>query len=212
MEDWVPQTAGKLTTIANGVDLRPFDALNRSVDLKETVQFLSVGRVIPKKNFGLAIRALAGLADLDWTYTIVGTGEQTGELEELAKSHGVGDRVRFAGYCEDVVPYYASSDVFLLPSLWEGFGLVAAEAMGAGLPVLASDVPGLAELVGRAGDTGVLLPVDDVGAWTEAIAAILKSPQDRVRLGEAARVRARNFSVEHTAASYLNLYEELKSE
>lgn len=209
MEEWLPGLSDRLVTVTNGVDLSALRELKREERGAGPVRFLSVGRVIPKKNFGVAIRALATWERTDWTYTIVGEGEQREELESLARSLGVAERVRFAGYVEDVVPFYAASDVFLLPSLWEGFGLVAAEAMGAGLLVLAADVPGLAEVVGRDGEAGILLPPEDPDAWTKAIEDVLANRSRLSEVSAKARKRAEEFSIDRTASGYREVYREL---
>jgi len=166
-----------------------------------------VGRIIPKKNFEIAIRALAALEKIDWTYTIVGEGEQLDELKTLARELGVADRMYFAGYVDDVVPFYAESDIFLLPSLWEGFGLVAAEAMGAGLAVFAAEVPGLAEVVGKDGVAGRLLPPMVPELWTRAIEDALGNADQIRAMSKAGRERAAQYSIENTAKGYLDLYQ-----
>jgi glycosyltransferase involved in cell wall biosynthesis len=125
---------------------------------------------------------------------------------------GLSDRVHLPGYASDPLPFYAEADLFLLPSLWEGFGLVAVEAMAAGLPVLASEVPGLAEVVGRQGTCGQLLPAGDAGAWQQALAALLADPESLEPLRAPARARAEHFSIEKTAAAYAALYRECLGE
>lgn len=209
MAEWQPKLAARLVKIPNGVDLEPLRDLSRLPGDSGEVRLLSVGRLIPKKGFVTAIRALAAIREINWSYTIVGEGEQRHELEKLAEDLGIGERVRFAGYVNDVMPFYAESDVFLLPSLWEGFGLVAVEAMGAGLPVLASDVPGLAEVVGREGKAGWLLPVGDVEAWTRALREVFSDRGVVETMGREARTRAVKFSIEGTAEGYRELYEGL---
>ncbi|MGE9290242.1 MAG: glycosyltransferase family 4 protein [Puniceicoccales bacterium] len=209
MEVWLPGLSGRLVTAANGVDLTPLQGLTRTKSANGEIRFLSVGRVIPKKNFEVAIRALAALGTPNWTYTIVGEGEQRSELEALSKTLGVADRVRFAGYVDDVVPFYATSDVFLLPSLWEGFGLVAVEAMGAGLPVFAADVAGLSEVVGRDGEAGVLIPPTDVELWVNVLRTVTGDPGEIARMSAVARERAKAYSIDQTAENYLRIYREM---
>ena len=217
MRSWQPTTADRLRVLPNGVDLRPYRSLARTERASgEPLRLLSIGRLIPKKNHRLLVEALAPLRELSWQLTIVGEEEAPswlrGELEQAVADAGLSDRVHLPGYASDPLPFYAEADLFLLPSLWEGFGLVAVEAMAAGLPVLASEVPGLAEVVGRQGTCGQLLPAGDAGAWQQALAALLADPESLEPLRAPARARAEHFSIEKTAAAYAALYRECLGE
>lgn len=209
MEEWIPDLSQKLVTVPNGVELEPLLDIERDGNGQNPVRFLSMGRLIEKKNFDTTIRALASLAQLDWEYTIVGEGEELDSWKSLASELRVENRVTFVGYTKDTVPYYRANDVFLLPSLWEGFGLVAAEAMGAGMPVLASDVPGLAEVVGKDGKAGQLLPPGKVDVWAAAIRHLIENPADRRRIGMFGRERSKDYSVAETAKGYRRHYDHL---
>jgi len=211
MAQWVPQHADRLVTITNGVDLEPLTCIEREPDPSGEARFLSVGRLVPKKNIKTAIRALSKITDRPWQYTVVGEGEQRAELEALASECGVADKIRFVGYEADVGPYYRQNEIFLFPSLWEGFGLVAVEAMAAGLVVVASDVPGLAEVVGRDKVAGLLLPPNEPDRWAEEIAKLLNDQNRLDELARGGRDRAAIFSVRNTARNYLSLYDKLIS-
>ncbi len=95
--------------------------------------------------------------------------------------------MQLAGAIEDAAGLVSAFDVFVVPSRWEGFGRVAVEAMLAGVPVIASDVGGLPEVLG---DAGILAPVDDERALAAAIARLAASPPLRADLGERGRRRA----------------------
>jgi len=206
--EWLPSLQGEtLVTIHNGVDIDPLLELSRKRHHDAQVNFLSVGRVIPKKNFGLAIKALSTLNKSDWSYTIVGEGEEKQKLERLARQLGVEDRIHFAGYVKEVGPYYQKADCFLLPSLWEGFGLVAVEAMAAGLPVVAADVPGLAEVVGRNGEGGRLISGWEMDLWKNELKSILEDRDWLQSAGDQARQHAKQFDIKRTAGEYLSLYQ-----
>jgi glycosyltransferase involved in cell wall biosynthesis len=96
--------------------------------------------------------------------------------------------------------------VYVQPSLWEGFGIAALEAMAAGKPVIASNVPGLAEVIG---DAGILFPVGDVGHLAQSITTLLGDANYRQALGEAAQQRSRMFSLDKTLDCYEKLYREV---
>ena len=139
--------------ISNGCELF-FDAPPERAHDPVTPTILSIGRLTGAKNHEAALQALAGLTDRDFRYVLLGDGEERERLIALAAELGLSDRVTFAGHRSDIRPYLLDADMFLLPSLWEGFGLAAVEAMNAGLPVIASDVPGLSEVVGPQGECG----------------------------------------------------------
>ena len=103
---------------------------------------------------------------------------------------------------------YASATVFAFPSLHEGFGLPVLEAMVAGVPVVASDIPAIREV---AGDAAVLVPPGDADAWAEALSRVLESPTLQAELAGAGRRRAAVFSWARTAEATLGVYRELVS-
>jgi len=176
------------------------------------LRVLAVGRLSRYKGFDVMLRALAAVPSA--SLVLVGEGECENELRTLAHRSGIESRVSFAGALDDdaLLRCYASTDVFVLPSLdrGEAFGMVLLEAMRARKPVVASAVPGsgIASVVGD-GETGLLVAPGDA----EALAAALRTMQDaalRDRLGSAghARWRAR-FSLAETAARMRTLYEEV---
>jgi glycosyltransferase involved in cell wall biosynthesis len=172
------------------------------------MQLLSVGRLIPKKGYATAMEALGALQDFDWEWTLVGEGEERESLGLLAQEKGIADRVHFVGFVENPRPFYESADFFLMPSRWEGFGLVAAEAMASGVPVLASDVPGLAEIVGRNGrGGGWLIPPESPHEWRRVLSRLLSDPGNVWIPPGRCRERAKQFGIDKTAAAYRCLYE-----
>src|ERR1051326_1794947 len=96
--------------------------------------------------------------------------------------------------------------MFVQCSAWEGFGIAAVEAMAAGLPVIDTDVPGLAEVIG---DSGILFETGDVGALQRHLNAVLSDAGPRHRLVTSGQQRAEEFSIQRTAALYLDTYESL---
>lgn len=151
-------------------------------------RIVTVGRLDPIKNQALLIRAFARLCEQmpSVELVIVGEGPSRGALEELVKSLNLGDRVRLPGYRNDVRAVLAHADLFVLPSLSEGFGITLVEAMACEVPVLASSVGGAGEVIGELGS--VLLSPHDEEAWTAALERIAAmDPAERRAMGRRAR-------------------------
>lgn len=137
---------------------------------------------------------------------LVGDGPDRPEAAFEAESLGISDRVVFLGKQDSVAELLACADLFLLPSESESFGLVALEAMAAGVPVIASDTGGLPEVV-IDGETGYLAPVGDVEAMADAGAAVLADAGIWSRMSEAARRRAEErFGVDRVVPQYEQFY------
>lgn len=138
---------------------------------------------------------------------ILGTGEQRDALERYATQVGVAPNVTFLGFKDNPYKYMARSDVFVLPSLWEGFGHVIVEAMACGVPVVASDCPsGPAEII-TSGHDGMLVPVGDPQAIAHSIISVLKDP----RLGDSLRQNGFRRAMDFEAKKIVTRYEHLFS-
>ena len=137
---------------------------------------------------------------------MVGDGPERPKAEWLAKTHGVASDVLFVGKQTDMSQLLSISDILLLPSDLESFGLVALEAMACEVPVIATRVGGVPEVV-RHGQDGFLFDVGDISSMAEGCLAILDNPQLRVQLGEAARDHARrDFCASKIVLQYEDLY------
>jgi len=144
----------------------------------------------------------------DARLVLVGQGELEEELRARVKSLGLGDSVELTGPVEDVWPYLASADVFALASNSEAYGIAIAEAMAAGLPVVASEVGGIPELVAP-GITGELFAPGDRGALAAHLARLLTSPELRSRMSDAAREGAEPLRLRNTLPRYVEVCNEL---
>ena len=133
-------------------------------------RLLFVGRLTKRKGLHVALSALAELKGHAWSLDVVGDGPQRGELESQAQALEIDDRVRFHGFRDDVADWMAGADCLLFPSFDEGMPLTLMQAIRVGLPVLASNIAPVAELVG---DESRLLPPGDASAWKEAVLEIL---------------------------------------
>ena len=164
-------------------------AVRQELGIPEHAMLLvEVSRLVPGK--GQAdllplVKALAGRKRAVHLL-LVGDGPLREDLERAATEHGVTDRVTFAGNRDDIARVLVAADIFVFPSYSEGFGMVALEAMGAGLPVVAYDLPPFHEFMAP-GVTSLLRPVGDVGALTAAVASLVDDPERRCAMGESAR-------------------------
>ncbi len=209
---WLPTTRARTRVIPNGVPLERFqhatparrDALGIPLDAP-VVAF--VARFQPAKDHATLIRAAAQLPGLHLLFP--GDGELRSEAEALARSLGVASRTHFLGRRADIPELLKMSDVYVHSSHWEGFGIAAVEAMAAGLPIIATDVPGLSEVVGGAGP---LFPVGDVGALVKHLRDVLSSAQRRKELAQAGKKRAQEFSIERSVDEYVAMYKQVIAE
>ena len=195
--------AAKVETIHYGLDDLPAPwGVNPPDDVPTGARvLLSIARLTPQKGIDVAVRALAALPD-DAVLVVLGEGPERAGLETLGRKLGVERRLFLPGRVPDVAAWLRRATVLVHPARWEGFGLGVLEAMLAGLPVVASDVSSLPELVVD-GKTGSLVRPDDPAALAAAVARALEQPQ----LGAAGHERARReFSVERMAAKTLELY------
>ena len=143
---------------------------------------------------------------------IAGGGDLEDYLRELASEIGVAECVHVLGPRKDVPALMHAIDVFVMPSIWEGFGLVLLEAMAAGRPIVASRVATIPEVVVD-GETGLLVPAGDPLALASALADLAEQPARAARMGEAGRERLRRqFSVEKMVGDTELLYRELLDE
>jgi len=141
-------------------------------------------------------------------FVVVGDGPERGALERRAAERGLGDRVLFTGFRSDVSELLTAADLFVLPSREDAFPTVLLEAAAAGLPAVAADVGGVPEIV-VSEKTGVLVPPDDPGALAGALIELAARPEERRRIGEAARRRAES---ELSAGRWLDRLTELYGE
>jgi glycosyltransferase involved in cell wall biosynthesis len=192
----------KLKLIHNGVDPTPFTAavgggVRARLGLGEATVITMVGRLSPPKDPLTLLRACTLLrADSGVRVLFAGDGDLRRKAEEFVAENKLTGEVTFLGETRDVPQVLAASDIFVLPSRWEGLPLAVIEAQMAGRPVVAAAVGGMADLV-EDGVTGFLVPPSNPGALAKAIQTLLDDPALRRRLGTSARARAlREFTAE----------------
>ena len=172
----------------------------------------SAGSLIRRKGYDVLIRAFARIDAVAPPHLLIaGGGEELAALESLAADLGVRDRVHFVGQTSDMASVYQAADVFALASRAEAFGLVFAEAGHFGLPVCATAVGGVPEVV-LDGVTGLLVSPDDVVVLADALTRLVADEQLRRRLGDAGRERVRAvFSLQEMVRGFMALYDSMKS-
>jgi glycosyltransferase involved in cell wall biosynthesis len=192
--------------IRNGVTTKALDAAKpRSA----RPRLVMVGRLQAPKDPITLVRALALVRAVDFEAVLVGEGPERAAVEDEIGRLGVGSSVRLLGERTDVAELLATADVFVLSTRSEGLPLSVLEAMAAGLPVIASNVGGIPELVVD-GVSGVLVPPGDPNALAEAIEGLVQNPSLAHELGDAGRRRVvENFDLETVREAHLALYRRL---
>lgn len=207
---------GQVVTVYNGINPEEFqvaesrEALRRRLGLPAEAPLVGiVTRLAPQKGLRYLIEAAALFPPEErLVFVVVGDGPLRAELQELAEKSGVGSHFVFTGVRRDVPLILGALDLLVLPSVTEGLGLILLEAMAASLPVVATAVGGVPEVV-LDGETGVLVPPRDPAALAGAIAGLLRAPERARRLGAAGRERvARLFTVERMVGQISALYRE----
>lgn len=210
---------GKVSVIHNGIDLDAFKSRVSQQEVKKTLGLESsyvigtVSRLSREKDQFDLIRAFAMIASFEPMIRLVfaGDGPLKDELAALADNLGIKDKIVFLGFRDDVNTILQAFDIFVLSSLHEGISLSLLEAMGSGLPVIATNVGGNPEVVVD-GETGILVPPQDPEKMAEAIMKILKNPDLANKMGHAGRKRVEEkFSLDRMVREYEAIYEECLS-
>jgi glycosyltransferase involved in cell wall biosynthesis len=212
-----------ISVIHNGIDTETWTPNHASGSLRHELGLGGVypvigyvGRIMPEKDLEtwICTAALVAKKFPEARFVLVGEGKDNATLEQLkilAREVGIAERTYFPGYLSDLPPVYASFDLFFLSSRREGLPNSILEAMAMGLPVVTSDVAGAKELVVN-GETGFVLPQQDVDGLASAIISILGEGHRRLCMGRAGRQRVtRQFSFSHRLRRVEDLYEQIVS-
>lgn len=160
----------------------------------KTVRLLSVGALVPRKGFDVLIQALAQLSELDWHLTIVGDDQRapscTAHLRSLIEQHRLQDRIEMVGALptEQLGIEYASADLFVLASRYEGYGMAYAEALAWGLPVIGTDGGAAAQTLST--PAAKVVAVNDIDALARALQSLMANPDKHLQMQQAARQHA----------------------
>ena len=203
-----------IEVIPNFVDTQRFspDGASESPGPREEMNIVHVSNLRPVKRLVDVVAIYRAIATtVPCRLSIVGEGPERAAAEAYAREHGCAEGVHFLGAQADVVTALRAGDLFLLPSELESFGVAALEAMAAGIPVLASDVGGLPEVV-RHGETGLLAPVGDIAAFSAQGRWLLTHPDAARQMGRAGRRRAvDHFGLRPAVDRYEALYRRLSA-
>ncbi len=193
--------------IPNGVETGRFTPIERPENPK--VKIIFIGRLIPRKGFHRVVRALPKVSEMvnvPFTVEVVGTGAHRAELDALAEELQVSQYISYVG----MVPYdqleklYQYADIFVLTSLSEGMPSVILEAMGSGLPIIASNVGGNNEIVHEGGN-GFLIMGDDITLLADRMVTLINDSSLRKRMGNASREYAMQYDWKHIMNRYNTL-------
>lgn len=204
-----PAFADKISVIANGIAPAFFAAGERRDYAAAPLRFLYAGNLLSGKGVQVILEATAALAEKDWLLNIVGDGPEREKLEAFCREKNLSGKVRFHGAVapERMPEFMAKADVFVFASFAEGRPNVVLEAMAAGLPVLASSIPAVQDLI-TPGKEGLLFPPGDARQLAAQMTRLLSRPAERRSMGEQARrtVAALGLSWEETGRRYAALY------
>lgn len=202
---------GRIQTIPNFVDLNEYkrDAhpchRSRLSESGEKI-IMHISNFRPVKRVVDTVRIFARISRaLPSRLVLIGDGPERGRVQQTAEEEGIADRVLFLGKQESVAEILSCADLFLLPSATESFGLVALEAMSCGVPVVATRVGGVPEVVPD-GEAGFLAAIGDVETMAEQGISILKDTEKWRRMSEAARQAAEAFSTDRVVPLYESYY------
>jgi len=208
--EFVPKK--KVFVLPNGIN---YSLFNNNSELKN---FPGNGRIIlgtvcrlePQKGIKYLLLAMKTILTKfpEAKLEIVGTGSLLNELQSLSNKLGISNSIKFLGKFTDVIPFYKRMDIFVLPSLYEGFGIVILEAMAMGIPIIATNVDGIKEVVIN-GESGILVPPKNPEALANAVNYLIEKPQITKKFIIEGKKRASLFDIQDHLMKLDELYTSL---
>jgi len=204
----------RVQVIYNGIDPEPFTTpavlnLRQELGLGPVSRLIGcVGQLDERKGWHTLMPAFVQTARRhpEAHLVAVGVGPLRDWIEHYAIEQAVADRVHLLGFRDDIAEIMKNIDMLVLPSLWEGFGIVMVEAMAAGKPVIVTNVSSMPEVVLEE-ETGHIVPVRDPGALAHAIRDLLEHPEKAQALGASGRQRVQDyFTLDHMVTRYEELF------
>ncbi len=202
----------KIFVLHNGIDYQKFFkiAVSNKILKEKPIIIGTICRLEPQKGISYLLLAmkiiLAKFPSVQ--LEIVGDGSLQQELKELTGKLEISNSVKFFGKFADVIPSYKRMNVFILPSLYEGFGIVLLEAMAAGIPVVATNVDGIREVV-IDGESGILIPPKNPEAIADAVLKLIENPRLAEKLVDEGLRRSKSFDIKEHVMKLDNFYANL---
>jgi glycosyltransferase involved in cell wall biosynthesis len=188
-----------------GVDRKMISAATPGIDRPASImarrqnavpKLLAVATVTPRKAYDVLIDGLARIADLDWHCTIAGSLDRAPEtvaaVRRQIEGYALTGRINLVGEVADPTRLYEAADIFVLPSRYEGYGMAIAEALAHGVPVVATRVGAIPEVVSE--DAGILVPVDNPAALAHGLRLLIENPSARRQYVDGAALAATRFA------------------
>ncbi len=202
----------KYSVIHNGIDMSRFLRLpdkavirNKFNIPENSVLIGGLGRFERQKGFDVLLQAAAICKNPDIRFILGGYGPEENNLRRLSVELGLTERMIFAGYQHAAEDFLPALDIMVMPSRWEGMPMVLLESMASGLPVVASGINSISEVV-EDGMQGILVTPDSPLELARGIERLAQNPDQRNSMGAAARIRAADFSIERMVAAYEDIY------
>lgn len=201
----------KIKVIPHGLDLDTITSKFERIDNLRDIKLLYVGPIIPRKGISYLIKGMAIVKDKypNVKLFIIGKGGHRKKYEKLSRNYGLEENIIFTGFVSDdtLKNYYKGCDVFVFPSLNEGFGQVLIEAMSFGMAIVAANSSSIPEIIG---DSGILVKPKDHNSLAEAIIHLIDDKKHRDALGKKAYQRVlENYSSEKIVDEYIKLFNNL---
>jgi glycosyltransferase involved in cell wall biosynthesis len=203
----------KIAVLNNGIvidndPVKAYDFRKIFAGAENKFTLIAVGRLVPLKGFDILVRAVAEVLEQnrnDFVLAIVGRGQERIRLEKLINDLNVSENVKLMGLRHDVMELLKGSDVFIMPSLYEGLSIAMIEALACGLPIIASDAPGIRDHV-KNDQNGILFPIGDHKALS---ACILKILNNKKLLEKLSRNAKKSFEQQYNMRKNINTLENL---
>lgn len=197
----------QVPVVFNGIDLKKC-AVKSNYSIDKKLKILHIGRFSTQKNHIGLVRAFKLFHDQysNSILQLIGDGEIKPKIEEYVAENNLSDCVEFLGLQDNVYQYLHKADIFTLPSLYEGIPMTLIEAMGTGLPIVATDVGGIPDML-KDQESALLVTIDEEKI-AEAFMELAQNEEKRARLGLAAKQESIKFSAEMMADKYLETYRE----
>lgn len=215
LQNWLGMNSNRFCVIKNGVDLNVFRLSQKyqreEVDAKLTNQniiLIFVARLAEAKDHYTVFKAVSLLPDR-YRLLVIGEGSKEEEYKDYCDQNNLNEKVLFMGFRADLPSLLKMADISILSSHWEGFGLAAVEAMAAGIPVIASNVTGLNEIVSGA---GILFEKGSETDLVQKIEGLVNNPIQKAKIIKLQLERAKKYDISYTAQKYISLYQSLLTE